>query len=109
MCQVAIGCRWGSIPSWSIHGCAVGARVKTCENISNGRTRISRKDWSKVKQKTLQGEGCRWVLMLGGGEECKEWNVRYGPSLTCIRGEGRNIRTVVEETEKIGVGLSKVV
>ena len=66
---------------------------------SNGRTRITRKDWSKVKHKTFQREGCRWVLMLGGGEECKECSVRYVSSLTCIEGEGQNIRKAMEEPE----------
>ena len=28
---------------------------------------------------------------------------------TCIGGEGQNIRTAMEELEKIGVGLSKAV
>ena len=32
---------------------------------SNGRSRITRKDWSKVKHRSLQGEGCRLVFMLG--------------------------------------------
>ena len=31
---------------------------------SNGRTR---KAWSEAKQRSPQGEGCRWVLMPGGG------------------------------------------
>ena len=41
------------------------------------------------------------------GEECKDCSVRYGPSLTCIGGEGQNIRKAMEELEKIGVGLSQ--
>ena len=43
------------------------------------------------------------------GEECKFRSVMYGPSLTCIGGEGQNIRKAMEELEKIGVGLSKAV
>ena len=93
MYQVAIGWRWGSIPPWSVHGRALGGSK---QKKSNGRTRITRKDWSKVKHRSLQGEG--W-----GGEECKECRVRYGRSLTCIGGEGQNIRKALEELEQIGM------
>ena len=31
-------------------------------------------------------------MKVGGGEECKECRVRYGRSLTCIGGEGQNIK-----------------
>ena len=82
-----------------MHGRALGGSK---QKKSNGRTRITRKDWSKVKHRSLQGEG--W-----GGEECKECSVRYGRSLTCIRGEGQNIRKAMEELEKIGMGPSKAV
>ena len=44
-----------------------------------------------------------------GGEECEECSVRSGQSLTCIGGEGQNIRKAMEELEKIGMGPSKAV
>ena len=47
--------------------------------------------------------------MKVGGEECKECSVRSGRSVTCIRGEGQNIRKAMEELEKIGMGPSKAV
>ena len=42
--------------------CTGGRRSK--HKKSNGRTR---KAWSEAKQRSPQGEGCRWVLMPGGG------------------------------------------
>ena len=39
---------------WSVHGRALGGSK---QKKSNGRTRITRKDWSKVKHRSLQGEG----------------------------------------------------
>ena len=42
--------------------CIGGRRSK--HKKSNGRTR---KAWSEAKQRSPQGEGCRWVLMPGGG------------------------------------------
>ena len=47
--------------------------------------------------------------MKVGGEECKECSVRYGRSLTYIRGEGQNTRKTMEVLKKIGMGPSKAV
>ena len=39
-----------------------------------------RASWSEAKQRSPQGEGCRWMLMPGGGGrvsrvQCKVWSV----------------------------------